>query len=382
MPGRARLLRQQMAPEASSTAAAAPVGRVRGDNPGDCAVIAPNFKRRFTGVTATIVAVVPEQRRWWPVVAVGPNLPDSVPQISFLDLLRLGRSRPPGRPCRIWHARRNNEMLAGLLLKHVLRQRLRLVFTSSAQRRHTSWTRYLMSHMDAIISTSAYAAAYLDIPSTVVQHGVNTERYRPSPDRAAAWQATGFPGRYGIGVTGRIRPQKGTDLFIDAMCALLPRYPDFGAVVVGAAMPEHQGYLSDLKARVARAGLSDRVVFTGEVEGERVVRLYQALTIFVAPQRNEGFGLTPLEAMASGAAVVATGAGAFPALIRDQETGILVPTEDGPALTEAIEALMSDPERAGALGVAGRASVVESHSIQREAWAVGQVYERLWAQAP
>ena len=163
-------------------------------------------------------------------------------------------SRPPGRPFRIWHARRNNEMLVGLLLKRVLRQPLRLVFTSAAQRRHTRWTKFLLRQMDAVIAASPFAANSLEVPHQVILHGVDADRFRPPMDKGAAWKATGLPGRYGIGVTGRIRHQKGTDLFVEAMCRLLPTHPDWTAVILGRVTSNNRGFADSLKRRIAEAG--------------------------------------------------------------------------------------------------------------------------------
>ena len=64
------------------------------------------------------------------------------------------------------------------------------------------------------------------------------------------------PGRYAIGCFGRVRAQKGTDVFVEAMCRLLPRYPDFTAVIVGAVVPEQQGFANGLKKQIEAAGLA------------------------------------------------------------------------------------------------------------------------------
>ncbi len=87
--------------------------------------------------------------------------------------------------------------------------------------------------MDAIIATSDISASYLKRQATVIPHGVDTDVYAPPADRAAAFAEAGLPGRYAVGCFGRVRAQKGSDVFVEAMCRLLPRYPDFTAVIVG-----------------------------------------------------------------------------------------------------------------------------------------------------
>jgi mannosyltransferase len=98
----------------------------------------------------------------------------------------------------------------------------------------------------------------------------------------------------------------------------------------------------------------------------------------VAPSRNEGFGLTPLEAMASATAVVASDAGAYGEMIIEGETGAVVPAGDGAALTEAIGRYLDDPAVAEAHGKCAVAHVRQDFRLEGEAAAVGAVYERLW----
>ncbi len=343
----------------------------------DVLVIAPNLHRRWSGVTSTIAALVPVQAEALAIAATGPGLPAHVPQLSFARVVAGGWSRPPGRPARIWHARRNDEMIVGLLLRHVLRQPWRLVFTSAAQRRHTRFTRWLLRRMDAVIATSPAAASYLEVPHTVVPHGVDLGRFHPAADRAAAWRASGLPGARGIGVFGRIRANKGTDVFVEAMLRLLPAHQDVTAVVTGAA--DDAVFLEQLRARVAAAGLAGRVLFLGERPSSEMPEWFRRVAVYVAPMRWEGFGLTPLEAMASGAAVVATRTGAAPLLVEHGVTGTLVPPDDADALTAAIAPLLADAALAERMGAAGLAKARAQHSIRAEAAAIRAVYERVWA---
>jgi mannosyltransferase len=346
-------------------------------SPESIEVVAPNFKRRLSGVTATIQRLVPLQARSLGIVALGPGLGARVPRIP-LSMLASLRSRPRGRPFRIWHARRNTEMLAGLVLRDVFRLPLKVVFTSASQRRHTRYTRTLISLVDAVISTSAATAAYLERPSTVVMHGIDTELFHPATHPDDTWEATGLPGRMGIGCFGRIRHQKGTDVFVDAMIRVLPRFPDATAVIFGRATEKHIGFERDLKIRVKAAGLENRILFLGEVDVDEIATWYRRLSVFIAPQRWEGFGLTPLEAMASGVPVIATTVGAFPELVVDGETGSLVPPGDVEAMVTATEALLDNSARRARMSKAARARIEAVFTLEREAAAVIAIYERLW----
>jgi mannosyltransferase len=267
-------------------------------------------------------------------------------------------------------------MIAGVLLRS-LGWPLKLVFTSAAQRHHTWITRWLIRRMDAIIATSDISASFLKRPATVIPHGVDTDVYSPPADRAAAFAAAGLPGRYAIGCFGRVRAQKGSDVFVDAMCRLLPRYPDFTAVMVGAITPEQSGFANDLKKQIEAAGLQSRIVITGELEIGEVQRWYQRLTIYAFTSRNEGFGLTLIEAMSVGAALVASRAGAAELVVEDGVTGVLTPSGDADALIAALEPLMRDPASSVAMGARARARVLEKFSLDAEANAIAGVYRTL-----
>ena len=108
-----------------------------------------------------------------------------------------------------------------------------------------------------------------------------------------------------------------------------------------------------------------------------MVRHYQALDLFAAPARWEGFGLTPLEAMACGVPVVAARVGAYEALIRDGETGTLIDASDGAALAVALDRWLGDPAGRALAGEAARAHVAAHHGIEAEARAIVGVYRRL-----
>src|SRR5258707_7321074 len=161
------------------------------------------------------------------------------------------------------------------------------------------------------------------------------------------------------------------------MCRLLRRYPDFTAVLVGAVTPEHIAFANDLKKRIEAAGLQSRIVITGELEIGEVQRWYQRLAIYAFTSRNEGFGLTLIEAMSVGAALVASRAGAAELVVDDGVTGVLTPPGDVDALVAALEPLMRDPGSAMAMGERARARVLGKISLDAEANGIAAVYRTL-----
>ncbi len=340
-------------------------------------VIAPNFKKRLSGVTSTIVQLIPLQRReGLDIATLGPGLPQELPSIGWFDLFSLWK-RPQKRRFRIWHARRNIEMIPGIIMRDILRMRLRLVFTSAAQRHHKPLTKWLISKMDAVIATSHRSGSYLKVEHKVSMHGVDLERFTPPSGDEDQWSATALPGKYAIGCFGRVRHQKGTDLFVQAMIELLPQYPDWTAIITGRTTAEHRSFEQELRKKIADAGLEDRILLLGEVDDVRV--WYRRLSLYVAPSRNEGFGLTPLEAMASQTAIVASDAGAYEEMIVEGVTGSVVPAGDGNALRDAIGAYMANPDKVAQHGRNALEHVRKNFALEREAQVIAGVYEQVFS---
>src|SRR3982074_1364656 len=335
-------------------------------------LIVPNLHRRYSGVTATNRMVAPKLAKMFRAAWLGPDAPDGIAPMGTSDLAKLWRRRNS----LIWHARRNNEMIAGVLLRS-LGWPLKLVFTSAAQRHHSWITRWLIRRMARITAPNYSSPSFLKRDATVIPHGVDTKLYKPPVDRAAAFAQAGLPGRYAIGCFGRGRAQKGSDVFVEAMCRLLPRYPDFTAVMVGAITPEQTAFANDLKKRIKAAGLQSRILITGELGIEEVQRWYQRLTIYAFTSRNEGFGLTLIEAMSVGAALVASRAGAAELVVEDGVTGVLTPPGEVDALVAALEPLMRDPRSAADMGERGRARVLAKFSLDAEASGIAEVYRAL-----
>jgi glycosyltransferase involved in cell wall biosynthesis len=346
------------------------------DGPAALQVIAACLGRRFSGINASMIAVMPDLSRHIRIAAMGFHIPDGIPRIRFLEFLRHCRSGP----WRIWHARRNIDMLGGLLLRYFLRYKLVLVFTSAAQRHHSWITRFFYRRMDGVIATTAKAASYLTREAVVVRHGVNTVAFSPPDDRAAAWARRGLPGRYGIGVLGRIRPRKGTEEFIRAMIRVLPERPEWTAVVVGQTTEEFRPFEQRLRGLLREAGLSHRVHFTGFLKDPaEIPEWYRSLWVVVCPSRVEGFGLTCLEAMASGCPVVATSTGAWPEVITEGRDGYVVPCRDVDAMTEAILRITEDPQRILEMGERARGKIASQYRIGDEACGILAEYRRLLA---
>ncbi|MDX1782343.1 MAG: glycosyltransferase family 4 protein, partial [Thalassovita sp.] len=291
---------------------------------------------------------------------------------SVLALLTMDRRR------RVWHARRNNEMLAGIALKVLLRKDLKLMFTSAAQRHHTGLTKWLLRRMDKVVATSSRSASFLEVPAEVIHHGIDTDLFSPVQDKSALRAELGLP-QDGllVGCFGRIRPQKGNDLFTDLMLRILPERPYVTAVMMGGVTDKFQNFHAGLKTKVKQAGLEDRFLFLPEDPHWDISRWFKALDLYIAPQRWEGFGLTPLEAMACGSPVVATRVGAFEELVQDGKTGVLVDIEDLDAMEQATAMLLDDDALREEWSSNARAHANGHCRIEQEAAALNAIYRQL-----
>ena len=342
-------------------------------------LIVTNFNRNFTGVSATAAGVVRQQCATFDLALAGHPLPGCPAPITPQEAVKQSKSPPDGRPFVIWHVRRNTEMRKALWARDVLRLPVRIVFTSAAQRRHSAFPRWLISRMDAVIATTERAAEFVPHVRAVVPHGVDINVFHPAADRAEAWSATGYPGEIGIATVGRIRPEKGTDRFVDAMIALLPDLPNATALVIGRAGKGCAAFLQNLKDGIAAANLSDRILFPGEISPDALPQMMRALSAIVQLPRYEGYGMTPLEGMASGVPFVATDAGYYRNFAGQGATGIIVADDNADAAAEAIGALLTDAVQHRKMAAAGRSSAEIHFSVAQEAAGAAAVYEALWA---
>jgi len=333
-------------------------------------LILGNSNKRFSGVTSTMLQTLPEVHARMPLAVLGKHhLPDNTHTLTFNQLVKL-TDRP-----RLFHARRNDEMIQALAARK-LGAKLKIVFTSTAQRHHSRLTRWLMSKMDGIITTCSAANSYLKTPADIViPHGIDLERFQPPADKKQAWQSLGFPGEYGIGIFGRVRPQKGIDLLVEAALPLLKKDPAPTILIVGETTPKFRDYQSQLQAKIDEADLTERIIFHGKRPSSELPILFQGMSLVAALSRNEGFGLTVPEAMAAACAVLASHAGAWQDIVSEGIHGSLVPCDDLATTREKLEILLkADLTK---MGQAGRAHAEEHYTVASEADALVRYYQSI-----
>jgi len=287
-------------------------------------VILGNSNKRFSGVTSTMLATLPGVAKECEVAILGGHfIPEGYSVISFREMMKLCKNPLANGKFRVFHARRNDEMIQALIAKK-LGAKIKIVFTSTAQRNHSGFTKWLMSQMDGILSTCQAAANYLEeAPDAIIPHGVDLEEFSPAENREKLWESFGHGGEFGIAAFGRVRPSKGTDLLVKAAISILQKDPRPTVIIIGETTSKFKEFQNKLQIEIDAAGLTERIIFLGKLPFSKVKEYFRGVSLVTALSRNEGFGLTILEAMASGTSVVATKAGAWEEVLKDQPESIV-----------------------------------------------------------
>jgi starch synthase len=221
---------------------------------------------------------------------------------------------------------------------------------------------------------SAYPAVAPDRVH-VIRNGIDTVEYAPD-SRTDVLERYGIdPARPSVVFVGRVTRQKGLPVLLQAaerldptaqlvLCAGQADTPDLAAEVA-----ERAGHL-----RSTRPGIIWIPAMLAKTE---VIQILSHATVFACPSLYEPLGIVNLEAMACGAAVVGSRVGGIPEVVADGRTGLLAPPGDPDALAAALNALITDPDRAAALGRAGRERAVAEFSWAQIAAQTAQLYATL-----
>jgi glycogen(starch) synthase len=212
---------------------------------------------------------------------------------------------------------------------------------------------------------------------TVIPNAVDVAAFRfgAAPDTALR-RALGLDGATVLGFAGSFYAYEGIALLIEAARRMLPRHPDLRVLLVGGGPQE-----DNLKAQVAQAGMTDRVVFTGRVPQADVQRVYDLIDVLAYPRlsmrRTELVTpLKPLEAMAQGRMFVASDVGGHRELVRDGVTGFLFPAGDAAALESALEAMLSRREQWPQIRAQARRFVESERTWSNSVARYADVYQR------
>jgi glycosyltransferase involved in cell wall biosynthesis len=180
----------------------------------------------------------------------------------------------------------------------------------------------------------------------VIPYGVDVERFAPDPERRPVWrERLGIPdGAPLVLSVGRMATKKGYHVLVDVLPELLGRHPEAHFVLAGGG-----DRLEEWRRRAAALEEgAERVHFPGVVRRDTLPDLFRAADLFVLPAVHDSKGNVDglpnviLEAMATGLPVVASGISGIPLAVIPEETGLLVPEQDPPALASALDRLLAD----------------------------------------
>ncbi|MGB3570625.1 MAG: glycosyltransferase family 4 protein [Phormidesmis sp.] len=200
---------------------------------------------------------------------------------------------------------------------------------------------------------------------------------------------------------GRVSPEKGLHTLAYAFCQVVAQFPSAKLFIVGAqeqissefivnlsddplvqnlAIYDEVNYLDSLKSQLP-PDIADRVIFTGQISHLLLQDYFQRADVLINPSVSEAFGMSLVEAMATGTPTIGTEVGGMPEIVQHGETGFIVPPEQPTAMANAIAHLLSHESLREQMGEAGRTRAVEMFSWQAIATSLQHQYNLLSAEA-
>jgi len=284
------------------------------------------------------------------------------------DVLHCGNIRPVGYAVRWANRKLGVPYLVYVNGGDLLRERRKAA--RSPIKRKTAQS--ILGHASGIVATSKWVAGLasevmdevrIEQPPPVAALDLGTDPVHFSPLRDTG----ALRRRWGVGdgpiilTVARLVPHKGQDMGIRALATLARAFPELRYIMVGEGHDELR-----LRSLARELGVSDRVGFVGPMRDDELPEAYATSTIYLGASRVdkeinvEGFGISFLEAGASGIPSVAGDSGGVRSAVRDGETGNVVPPADPDAIADAIRSLLLNPERRKQMGRAAR-HAVETH---------------------
>jgi glycosyltransferase involved in cell wall biosynthesis len=221
--------------------------------------------------------------------------------------------------------------------------------------------RAVLGNSDAVTTVSSWLAAEVEAlaPGSrpdVAPMPVATERFLPGGNRE--------PARFLF--AGRLNQQKGLGHLLKAL-ASMQRLAMLDVVGEGKDA-------ASLKQHASQLGVSDRIVWHGQLDQESLLRHYRSATAVVVPSVDEGLGLVAAEALLCEAPVIAFRSGGLTDVIQHGTTGVLVTPGDTAELARALDAVLASPEHAANLGRAGRSFALSAFSPEAAARRYADIY--------
>lgn len=244
-----------------------------------------------------------------------------------------------------------------------------------------SWlySRFLYTRLVTVSNSVRETLIKASVPANkieVIHHGTDVEAFaRTTEGRREMRESLGIPeDSVAVGIVGRIAPEKGHAVLLEALQKVHARYPLF-LVIVGNGPDEEL-----IRTRAADMGLADKVLFTGFRDD--VNNVLNALDVVTVPSTwNEPCSAVVQQGMALSKPIIGTRAGGTPEMVLDDETGFLVPPSDSDALADALARLAGDAFLRKRLGAAGKERVEELFSLRVMTDKIEALYQREYENA-
>lgn len=235
----------------------------------------------------------------------------------------------------------------------LLRRAAALHFTAEAEAEEAS---------QVIPEFSRIRRAIIPVPVESIAHETGTAAFQDMFPEAA--------NRKIILYLSRIDPKKGIELLLEAFASAIESDPRLVLVIAGAG---EAGYVQSLRDHVSRLGLNERVLWTGQLEGDRKHAAFAAAALFILVSASENFGIAPAEALAAGIPTIVSEEVAISADVRRYGAGLVV-ARDAARVAAAILTLLADKEVASQMGANARRLVEENYSLEQIGRALADLY--------
>jgi phosphatidylinositol alpha-1,6-mannosyltransferase len=285
-----------------------------------------------------------------------------------IDVLHCGNIRPVGYAVLLAHARRRVPYLVYVNGGDLLKEQVGIA--TSVRKRLSA--RLILGGASGIVATSAWVARLAsDVMREVgIKHpprigafdlGTDPEFFNPGRDTGALREKWGIGDAPLLLTVARLIPHKGQDVVLRALAGLKAEFPTLRYAMIGTGPDEAR-----LRKLAEDLSVSDRVILAGPVSDDEVAEAYATSTVYMGLSRTdkaidaEGFGISFVEASASGLPIIAGDSGGVSSAVRDGESGIIVPPENVEAVVAALRIYLNDAEQRTITGKRGR-SLVETY---------------------
>jgi phosphatidylinositol alpha-1,6-mannosyltransferase len=282
-------------------------------------------------------------------------------------VIHCGNVRPVGYAVTLAHLRRRTPFLLYVNGSDLLREQ-----AAVAQARKRFGAKQIFGAASGIVATSAWVGRLAEElvrdlgireapPIGSFDLGTDPVFFHPDRDTGALRAKWGIGADPLLVTVARVVPHKGQDIALRAVAALTDEFPTLRYAIVGTGPDENR-----LRALAKELKISDRTIFTGALTDEEIAEAYATSTIYVGLSRvesvifAEGFGISFLEAAASGVPSVAGDSGGVRSAVRDGVSGTIVPPTDVRGVADAIRDLLRNSDKRARMGRDAR-SLVETH---------------------